>query len=70
MDAEKTIAEIESLERTVALPDARPLNSRDISAANERHDKTNAGSPWFKLWNDFGICCRPSPPDAPLRLLL
>ena len=62
MDAERTIADIESLERIYALPDSRPLQDADISSANQRHDHKLATSPWFKLWRDFGVCCRPDPP--------
>ena len=58
MDAEKTIAEIEWLERVYAVPDIRPLNASDISAANRRHDDLLAHSPWFRLWQQYGICCR------------
>jgi hypothetical protein len=59
MDAEWTIAEIEWLERVYAVPDARPLSASDISAANRRHDDMLAHSPWFRLWQQYGICCRP-----------
>ena len=58
MDAEQTIAEIEWLERTFAVPDVRPLGPSAISAANRRHDEMLAHSPWFRLWQDFGVCCR------------
>jgi hypothetical protein len=59
MDTEQTTAEIESLKRIFSLPDTRPLTSSDLSAANQRHDQKNANSPWFRLWQAFGICCRP-----------
>jgi len=62
MDTERTIGEIELLERIFAVPDARPLNSNDVSAANRRHDEANAHSPWFRLWQRYGICCRSEPP--------
>ena len=62
MDAEQTIAEIESLEQIFAAPDTRPLTPSDVSAANRKHDQRLASSPWFRLWQDFGICCRPNPP--------
>ena len=62
MDAEQVITDIERLERLLELPDTRPLQESDISAANVRHDQSLATSPWFKLWRDFGICCRPEPP--------
>ena len=58
MDTERTIAEIEWLERIFAVPDARPLSASDISAANRKHDEKNAQSPWFQLWQRYGICCR------------
>ena len=62
MDIEQTIAEIERLERILALPDTRTLSASDISAANRRHDELLANSPWFRLWQDYGICCRAEPP--------
>ena len=58
MDAERTIDEIEWLERIFTAPDTRPLSPSDLSAANRRHDETNAHSPWFRLWQSYGICCR------------
>jgi hypothetical protein len=62
MDAEQTIGEIESLERIFAVPDTRPLNSNDLAAANRRHDEANAHSPWFRLWQRYGVCRRSEPP--------
>ena len=62
MDAEQTIAEIEWLERFFAVPDTRPLSAGDLSAANRRHDEMLAHSPWFKLWQNYGICCRHESP--------
>ncbi|MBO0911916.1 MAG: hypothetical protein J2P13_08995 [Acidobacteria bacterium] len=62
MDIEQTIAEIERLERIYAMRDTRPLSANDISAANRRHDELLASSPWFRLWQDYGICCRSEPP--------
>jgi hypothetical protein len=59
MDADQTIAQIEALERMFTLPDSRPLQPSDLSAANRRHDLANAHSPWFRLWQTYGICCRP-----------
>jgi hypothetical protein len=59
MDVEHTIAEIEWLERIFTAPDTRPLSASDVSAANQKHDERRAQSPWFRLWQDFGICCRP-----------
>ena len=66
MDTEQTIAEIERLERIFAVPDTRPLTPTDLTAANRRHDEKLAHSPWFRLWQHFGVCCRPEPPE--LRL--
>jgi len=62
MNAEKTIAEIEWLERIFSVPDTRPLSPNDLSAANRRHDETLAHSPWFRLWQRYGVCCGPEPP--------
>jgi hypothetical protein len=62
MDAEQSIAEIEWLERIFAVPDTRPLTPSDLSAANRRHDENLAHSPWFRLWQHFGVCCRPESP--------
>ena len=59
MDAERIIADIEQLEEMFEAPDIRPLSASDISAANQRHDEMLARSPWFRLWQDFGVCCRP-----------
>lgn len=63
MDVEHVIAEIERLERIFAAPDPRPLSERDIAAANRMHDARQAHSPWFRLWQHYGVCCRP---DAPV----
>ena len=62
MDAEQTIAEIECLERIFAVPDTRPLSPSDLSAANRRHDDMLAHSPWFRLWQRYGVCCRSESP--------
>jgi hypothetical protein len=62
MDTEQTIAEIEQLERLFAVPDTRPLRLSDISAANRRHDEMLAYSPWFRLWQRYGVCCRTESP--------
>ncbi len=59
MDVEKTIAEIERLERIFAVPDTRPLNMSDVAAANCRHDDMLAHNPWFRLWQRYGVCSRP-----------
>ena len=66
MDAEQTITEIECLERMLALPDARPLTSGDLAAANRRHDEKQAHSPWFRLWQRYGVCCRNEAPISHL----
>jgi hypothetical protein len=63
MDIERIIDDIQQLEEMFDAPDIRPLSPIDISAANQRHDETLAHSPWFRLWQDFGVCCRP---DAPV----
>jgi hypothetical protein len=62
MDAEQTIAEIEYLERIYSAPDIRRLSPRDLAAANRRHDEMLAHSPWFRLWQRYGICCRSESP--------
>lgn len=66
MDAEQTIAEIEMLERIFVAKDTRPLSASDVAAANRRHDETLANSPWFRLWQHFGICCRTESPRVQL----
>jgi hypothetical protein len=58
MNIDRTIAEIEYLERTFAVPDTRPLSLSDIAAVNRRHDDMHAQSPWFRLWQRYGGCCR------------
>jgi hypothetical protein len=62
MDTEQTIAEIETLERLFGVPDARQLGPSDLSAANRRHDEMLAHSPWFQLWQRYGVCCRSESP--------
>jgi hypothetical protein len=61
VDTERTIAEIEYLERIFAVPDRRPLSPSDLAAANRRHDEMLAQSPWFRLWQWYGVCCRLEP---------
>ena len=56
MDVEKTITEIEWLERTFALADDRRLGTKDLAAANRTHDQTYANNPWFRLWQRYGVC--------------
>jgi len=58
MNIDRTIADIEYLERVFALPDKRPPTASDLSAANRKHDQSLAHSPWFRLWQSYGICCR------------
>jgi hypothetical protein len=62
VDVEQVISEIERLERLFEAPDPRPLTSSDILAANRRHDEMLARSPWFRLWQQYGICCRTAAP--------
>ena len=62
MDAEQTIAEIEWLERIFAVQDSRPLSPSDLAAANQRHDEMLAHSPWFRIWQRYGVCCRAESP--------
>jgi hypothetical protein len=58
MDVERIIDDIEQLQEMFEAPDIRPFSTSDISAANRRHDETLAHSPWFRLWQRYGICCR------------
>lgn len=59
MNIDRTIAEIEYLERIFNERDTRPLSASDLAAANRSHDDKLANSPWFRLWQQYGICCRP-----------
>jgi hypothetical protein len=65
MDAEQSIAEIERLERIFAVPDTRSLSLNDLAAANRRHDETLVHSPWFRLWQRYGLCCRSEAEGGP-----
>ena len=58
MDVERIIDDIEQLQEMFEAPDIRPLSPSDISAANRRHDEMLAHSPWFRIWQQFGVCCR------------
>jgi hypothetical protein len=58
MDAEQHIAEIEWLERIFALPDTRLPAQTDLAAVNRKHDERLANSPWFRLWQRYGLSCR------------
>jgi hypothetical protein len=62
MDVERIIDDIEQLQEMFEAPDIRPLSPSDISAANRRHDETLAHSPWFRLWQRYGLCCRAESP--------
>jgi hypothetical protein len=62
MDVERIIDDIKRLERIFEVPDIRPLSLSDISAANRRHDEMLAHSPWFRLWQRYGVCCRTESP--------
>jgi hypothetical protein len=62
MDVERIIDDIEQLQEMFEAPDIRPLSTSDISAANRRHDEMLAHSPWFRLWQQYGVCCRPESP--------
>jgi len=66
MDVERIIDEIQQLEEMFDAPDIRPLSPADVSAANRRHDEKLAHSPWFRLWHDFGVCCRSGAPGLQL----
>lgn len=58
MDIERIINDIEQLEEMFERPDIRPFSESDIAAANRRHDEALASSPWFRLWQSYGVCCR------------
>ena len=62
MDVERTIDEILQLEEMFEAPDIRPLSASDLMAANRRHDEILAHSPWFRLWQRYGVCCRVESP--------
>jgi hypothetical protein len=58
MDIERTIDDIEQLEEMFEALDIRPLSASDLAVANRRHDDMLAHSPWFRLWQRYGVCCR------------
>jgi hypothetical protein len=62
MSVERIINDIEQLEEMFEAPDIRPLSPSDIFAANRRHDEALAQSPWFRLWQRYGLCCRSEAP--------
>jgi len=66
MDVERIINEIEQLQEMFEAPDIRPFSTSDISAANRRHDEMLAHSPWFRLWQRYGVCCRTESPTVRL----
>jgi hypothetical protein len=62
MDVERIIDEIEQLQEMFEAPDIRPLGASDLLAANRRHDQMLSNSPWFRLWQAYGVCCRSESP--------
>ena len=66
MDIERIIDEIRQLEEMFEAADIRPLSASDISAANRKHDEALAYSPWFRLWQHYGVCCRSEAPRIQL----
>ena len=64
MDVEKSIVEIEWLERIFALPDRRRPRLADREAANRKHDEMYATNPWFRLWKRYGVCTRTEPDSS------
>jgi len=66
MDIERTINDIEQLEEMFEAQDIRPLSPSDISAASRRHDYMLQHSPWFRLWQRYGLCCRSESPVVQL----
>jgi hypothetical protein len=66
MDVERIIDDIEQLQEMFEAPDIRPLSASDLAAANRNHDEKLANSPWFRLWQRYGVCSRAESPK--LRL--
>jgi hypothetical protein len=62
LNVEKIITDIEELEDIFSLSDTRPLTASDVAAANRRHDEKMSQSPWFRLWQQYGLCCRTEAP--------
>jgi hypothetical protein len=62
MDVERIIDDIEQLQEMFEAPDIRPLSASDLAAANRSHDEKLANSPWFRLWQRYGVCCRTESP--------
>ncbi len=64
MDVEKTITDVEWLERIFALPDTRRPRLADREATNRKHDDMHAANPWFRLWKRYGVCTRTEPDSS------
>jgi hypothetical protein len=64
MDVERIIDDIEQIQEMFEAADIRPLSAGDISAANRKHDEKLASSPWFQLWQRYGVCCRSEAEDG------
>jgi len=62
MDVERIIDDIEQLQEMFEAPDIRPLSASDLAAANRSHDEKLANSPWFRLWQRYGVACRTESP--------
>ena len=58
MDVERIIDEIDQLQEMFEAPDIGPLSASDLFATNRRQDEMLAHSPWFRLWQRYGVCCR------------
>jgi hypothetical protein len=54
LDAERTISEIETLEKLFALADPRPPGDGHLIYLNNQHDEKLAHNPWFQLWKRYG----------------
>jgi hypothetical protein len=54
LDAERTITEIEALERMFSLSDPRPPGLGYLPFVNHLHDEKLARNPWFQLWKRYG----------------
>jgi hypothetical protein len=67
MDVDGITDDIEQLQKMFESPDIRALSASDIAAPNRRHDVALAHSLWFRLWQQFGVCCR-SESDGGLRI--
>jgi hypothetical protein len=51
MDVERIIEDIQELEEMF-----------EASDINRSHDEALAASPWFRLWQSYGLCCRAEAP--------